>query len=324
VPLIPALFAEIYYSLAEVLGQSSAHQVPEWIALTGVAWPLYTPVLELAEQQLDPELNHALGAIEKVRGGLINDRQEEYESLIVGKDRPPIWLYESYYVDGRVPGPSTFAVKKLYSQAGLEVASSELPDHASMELAFLAFLAENEAAQSQNASTWRFARQLFIKKHAGLWLTSVAQNFSDTQFPAWTAIGKLMRAVLIDRPSRKSIHTSQIRLPAILHQEGCHLCGFCIQECPTRALKISETQEAVSLRLTPGLCSGCGKCIRVCPEYVLSLSGEFDGSDTVMLRKSPRSICPGCGQLTVSEAEMDLVATRLGHPEYVAYCLECR
>lgn len=56
---------------------------------------------------------------------------------------------------------------------------------------------------------------------------------------------------------------------------GCQLCGLCVEECPEKALDISETSENSGgfFCLRADRCNGtaCLRCERVCPEKVFSL-----------------------------------------------------
>ncbi|MEE8356065.1 MAG: molecular chaperone TorD family protein [Anaerolineales bacterium] len=321
---ISALYAEIYYSLAELYSQFPDPAIPDWISLPGKDWPLLSTVLDLTEQQSTPKLEAAIEAINRVKEGSIQERQREYQALFIGKGNPLIWLYESYYVDGRVPGPITFTIKNLYSDTELEVAGAELPDHASVQLAFLAHLAEKETQNQEHAGVWRSARRLFLKNHFMRWFPEVIKGLTRSGYPSWVAIGYVSEAVLNLNQDIVIGPAHQRENPIITNVDKCTLCGFCVQECPTRALSIQEDNHSTSIWLSMGACTGCNKCALVCPESVLILSGKSIASEKIMLRKSPRSICPGCGMPTVSEAELAHVGARLGNPDWLVYCLNCR
>jgi TorA maturation chaperone TorD len=126
--------ADLYHLLAEALAEP-----PEWLARAGREWPLYDLVVSLA-----PESDAAQGAVEalaEVRAEALAARRQRYTALFVGPGRPRVWLYESAFLNGRILGPETFAVERAYRAAGVEPIGAELPDHASLELAFLAQLA---------------------------------------------------------------------------------------------------------------------------------------------------------------------------------------
>jgi ferredoxin len=221
-------------------------------------------------------------------------------------------------------GPLMFAVKAEYQQAGLEVDGLELPDHIAIELEFLSFLTDQEAQGSQSARRWRQARETFIRNHAAEWMPAVGQLMSSTSDPAWRAIGQLLTAVITLSEKAPSNRLSS-GMPVLHEANRCSLCGFCVQVCPVRALRISESAETTRLYLLPDLCIQCRKCENICEQKALSMEKEEVSGTPVMLRQSQRAICPGCGQVTISEAELAAVAARLGeHPRWLDYCLECR
>jgi 2-oxoglutarate ferredoxin oxidoreductase subunit delta len=60
----------------------------------------------------------------------------------------------------------------------------------------------------------------------------------------------------------------------IMHKERCKACGFCIRECPRKA--IAMTAETNSKGYTPvrvddAKCVGCGICYWVCPDCVFEV-----------------------------------------------------
>lgn len=313
----------IYTGLAQALA-SPSYGIPDWLCASGRGWPIFEPAVQIAAQKSDPTWRMAVEALAVVKASSKASRSTEYEALFVGGGRPPIWLYESRYVNGRVPGPATFTVQALYKQAGLESQSAELPDHAALELSFLAYLCQQEIKSAD--PEWRAVRRLFIKKHAGLWLPNVGRALMGSEYPAWQALGYLLEASL--SPSKKhqiSPKTAAILLPAIAQPDDCTLCGFCVQSCPTRALGISENDSTTSLWLNAERCITCDHCVRVCLPGALALEGEAPSSNPVLLRQSERAICPVCSAHTVSQAELDAIVNQLGeHPRWLDYCLDCR
>jgi TorA maturation chaperone TorD len=148
------LRADLYHALAEALAEP-----PDWLALPGDEWPLFESAARLAPSS--EAARRAVASLARVRAESSAARHQRYAALFAGAGRPRFWLYESAHLSGRLLGPQTFAVERLYHAAGLESASAELPDHASTELAFLAYLAEQGADNIERG---------FITKHAGRWL----------------------------------------------------------------------------------------------------------------------------------------------------------
>ena len=70
-------------------------------------------------------------------------------------------------------------------------------------------------------------------------------------------------------------------LPAI-DLEICTECGLCVDQCPTRAVEMSDVGWPVIVR--PEDCAYCGLCEEMCPEGAIALSYEIvvlpDPSDT--------------------------------------------
>jgi nitrate reductase assembly molybdenum cofactor insertion protein NarJ len=156
--------ADLYRALAETLTPDGP---PVWLARAGREWPL----CEIAAC-LGPTSEGARRAVEalaEVRAESLEARRTRYSVLFGGAGRPRFWLYESAALTGRILGPATFAVEKLYRATGLERVGAELPDHASLELAFLAHL----AAVGQDAVLP--AERQFIERHAGRWLPSLGR-----------------------------------------------------------------------------------------------------------------------------------------------------
>jgi ferredoxin len=310
----------VYTCLSEVLMPSVQAGLPEWLALPGKEWPLYESCVRLAKVLENPKLDQCAIAFSEVPISSLNLRSGEYEELFFGNGSPPIWLHESQFVDGRIIGSTSFSIQSIYKQAGLEIIGAELPDHAGMELAFLAYLADKEKEDIEFRSEWKKAKDLFTENHVGRWLPEVGKQISRSSYPGWSAIGSLISAIF-----RTSViqQDSKNPVPSIEEPELCTLCGFCVQVCPTQALKIYE-DSITSLRLKPNLCTSCANCRDICPENVLSLSVSLVRQDQISLRESPLATCPACGETTFSQAELDYTNRILGNPDWLAYCIKCR
>ncbi len=308
------LHADLYHSLAEALTEP-----PEWLARRGSEWPLFEVVTRFARHLA--VARHAVAALAEVGAESLAARRARYAALFAGPGRPRFWLYESAHRSGRLLGPETFSVERLYRAAGLNVLGAELPDHASLELAFLGYLAEQGAADLE---------KVFIEKHAGLWLPQLGRELARTGDEVYAPLGQLLADWLTE-----AVHTHRLSppvagaaRPTILQADACTLCGFCGQVCPTRALALRENEDETALVLLAAGCTGCGKCERTCPTQALTmqpLSGSTGPSGIEnTLRQSPRAVCPACGERLVSQAELSFVAAQLGHPAWLKYCLSCR
>jgi len=313
----------LYAGLAEVLSASQAKEIPSWFLLEGLDWPfaisndhqdswIANPVARLAQEAMD--------AVPRVSRPT---RWQEYKDLFFASEGPSVWLYESYYLDGRVAGPSTFALKKIYAQASLAPTGAELADHAAGELSFLAFLTVQERNNPNEAQVWKSARRLFVQNHAQRWLPVVGQQLIQSEYPSWKAIGHLLIASL--NPAKREIKIPDDgKVPSLISTSACSLCGFCSQLCPTQALSMAENTSSTSLKLIKELCIQCNKCEQICPEDIIAMVAGSSVQSHTLLRSSPRVKCPKCGKAHVSEAEMESVANKIGNSDYLSYCIDCR
>jgi ferredoxin/nitrate reductase assembly molybdenum cofactor insertion protein NarJ len=301
---------DMYTALAEALAEP-----PQWMCLPGPEWPLF----DLAARLLPN--SSALPGLALIGEEDLPTRQARYTALCAAQ--PVVWLYESAFLTGRILGEATFAVAKWYSQAGLEVQGSELPDGAAQELSFLAYLANNDPA----------AEKKFLKEHAAAWLPALGQSLARGSDPLYAAIGRLLsdwitQALTPVRKPAAVISTGPARIPRIPVMGAapeCTMCGFCAQRCPTAALTIRETSVQSELVLLAARCTGCGRCAAVCDAVLLSMQPLTSPQEQpITLRQSERVACKACGQPTVSRAEMDFVIKQIGHPDWLDYCPACR
>lgn len=69
--------------------------------------------------------------------------------------------------------------------------------------------------------------------------------------------------------------SSQMRM--VQHLDRCKGCGFCVRECPKKALSFSEEVNrkgyAVAV-IDTALCVACATCYTVCPDYVFEQRAE--------------------------------------------------
>ncbi len=306
--------AEMYSALAEVMAEP-----PQWMSLPGREWPLYELAVGLMSH------SPAVAALGAIQAESLPERQARYAALTgcqLASCQPRFWLSESAFLNGRILGDATFAVARAYSQAGLQVQGSQLPDGAATELAFLAFLVE------QNE---RAPEQAFLDQHATRWLPALGQAMAEGDDPVYAAIGQLLADWLnhLPVPVAAPVVSSAVRLPVLLDAPACSLCGFCAQRCPTGALTVRETDLETGLVLLASACTSCGRCVRACEMKPSLLSmqvatAEQLSAQPVVLRLSERVACTQCGKPMVSRAELDFVISRIGHPTWLDLCEDCR
>lgn len=319
--------ADLYLALAEALDEP-----PPWLALPGRQWPLFACAEKLAPGSAAAA--RAVAAMGQVRGESLRERRARHRGLFRAQGRPRFWLHESLHRSGRLLGPQMLEVEQLYRAAGLQIAGSELPDHASVEVTFLAHLARQAGSDPERAGQWRRMEKLFLKKHAGRWLPQLGRAIAASGDAVYAPIGTFLADWLEEAAQRKGRRRTARRCTAqhfpVVAQAQCTLCGFCVQRCPTGALMIDEDEEETVLLLSADRCSGCSKCVKVCETEAMQMERAPQGPVEGMpggwqpLQRSPRARCPACGEPTVSNAELDYVARQIGHPQWLAYCLRCR
>jgi ferredoxin len=311
-------------SAYQLLAEALAAPAPDWITQAGSEWPLYASVKDIAEQSSLPALGLACAMMECVRAESLDQRQARYWRLFASPELP---LYEALALGYPLAaGTLVQNLHRIYKAAQLAVVGAELPDHASVELAFLSHLAAQEAVHGGDANQWRGIRRSFIQQHAGCWLPGLGYKLCQQDDPVYESIGRVLSAIFTvsDSPPRRRSMVAERRLPSVSITQACDLCGFCTQVCPANALVINETFRVTTLWLTAEICTGCGKCVGVCPSNTLKLVTDTALQSDGVLRISPRSVCTRCGQPTVSQAELDAIRARIGDAEWLSLCLTCR
>ncbi|MEG1633678.1 MAG: 4Fe-4S binding protein [Oscillospiraceae bacterium] len=59
-----------------------------------------------------------------------------------------------------------------------------------------------------------------------------------------------------------------------LNISRCKGCGYCVEECPKKAISFSSEISAKgynTIQVDEALCIGCGSCYRVCPDCVFEI-----------------------------------------------------
>lgn len=256
--------------------------------------------------------------------------RKQYARVMAPPGQRPPALYESLHRDGRLMGETALEVEQQYRRLGVAPVQGELPDHASVELAFLGSLtmAEAEIGDSRDAkllARLRHERRAFLRKHAGVWLPELGAALAVAGEPFYRVVGGWLRAFLHEEMASRRQRVQRLRaLPALTDHAACTLCGLCTGRCTTGALQISEDTGETRLVLLEARCTGCSLCTAICPQAVLTMAVDYSSSKDVqpassadqetgaqILRRSARLACPQCGRPTVSQAELDGVFARL-------------
>ena len=74
--------------------------------------------------------------------------------------------------------------------------------------------------------------------------------------------------IMIATTEQKKVNGS-----VVITAERCKGCGFCIEFCPTKALKFSDQYNAKGyhppLLIARELCNGCNMCGLLCPDFAV-------------------------------------------------------
>ena len=313
--------ADLYALLAEILAEP-----PDWMSLPARDWPLFGTLTQLAAES--DTARHCLDLLAGAPSEGLDQRRERYASLFAS-GRPRFWLYESAARTGKILGPQTFEMAKLYRAAGLEPSGAELPDHVSLELAFLSYL----VGQIGNLS---YEKQ-FLEQH-GAWMIDLGRALAQSGDAVYAPIGQLLADWLTEQSRDATRNTGldtqrtlldhqtcNTFLPIIPNPDDCTLCGFCAQVCPTRALKVMQNAEGDFLSLNIAGCIHCAKCERICDFHALKMSIPAPSvENAVILRQSPHALCKTCGKPIASQAEMDYIVSQIGEAAWQHLCLDCR
>ncbi len=249
--------------------------------------------------------------------------EAEYARLFVGPGRPVANPYEAVYVEGRVMGDCTLAVRQCYAEEGLAAEDHFLPDHVAVELEFMAQLAEREVEareQGDEAGALACLRQeeAFLREHLGRWLPSFCQQvlagdahpfYANLALRTWKRVAQdiaQVRAWL-----REAEPTSEESGWMVAVGSDCTMCGLCARHCPQKALSLTQEKGDVCLFFDSALCDGCAACQQWCPERAVTveLSAGAEGRG-VLLMTSPQIICSGCGQAYLSAALLAQIQQR--------------
>ena len=81
---------------------------------------------------------------------------------------------------------------------------------------------------------------------------------------------------------------------------SCSVCGLCTAACPTRALAIHPSVDALALELNVAACVGCGRCLEACPAQALRraenvLLEPIIAGQALIVAQQRQARCPRCG-----------------------------
>jgi TorA maturation chaperone TorD len=116
----------------------------------------------------------------------------------------------------RLWGETTVAVEQTYKEAGYELnpESGYIPDHLSVELEFMAHLAEEEASSMEagdetKAKALEDIQRNFLKDYLGDWALEFAKNLEqETSHPYFRFVARLIQITLDSDLSRFNLQKS--------------------------------------------------------------------------------------------------------------------
>lgn len=255
--------------------------------------------------------------------------ESEFTRLFLGPGRPVAHPSESVYREGRTMGDTTLDVRNRLISEGLTPVDRALPDHVSVELAFMSHLAAREAlawdaGDDELARDYLERQKSFLYDHLIVWLPQFCHRvlvsrphayFADLARRAETFVTSDAERVRTWIESGTGAITDGLRARAwwaVTVDQGCTLCDICVQVCRPGALQRNRQQGAIILRFDATVCDGCAACQRWCPEDVISLSPMDERLHDTELARSAMLACPGCGQLHAPAAMVDKVQDQLG------------
>ncbi len=127
----------------------------------------------------------------------LEDLQSEHVRLFVNTyGGAPCLPYESVYTEGRVLGEAAQEVMALYAHWGVQE-TSEMPDHAAVELAFAAQLARLQSllAAEEERALARQALEKLERTHLRVWLPRLADGLLTAGLPFYRALGVALQTV---------------------------------------------------------------------------------------------------------------------------------
>lgn len=271
------------------------------------------------------------------------DLAQIYNRLFVGPMPPLAHPYESVYrtPGGRLMGEVTMIVIRAYAEAGLVLADDcrDLPDHVSVELEFMAFLAIEEAAANddndQALEISCLTRQVsFLRNHLVHWIPYFCHRVISAEPESFYGRAAVILAAFVVSDLDRTMEAWHYLAPPVtpvtdLHVERqvgvwkvalrderpfpCTLCGICTEVCRPNAVRLIKSEWKSELFFDPASCNGCGYCVKFCPERILRVeSMTTNGSENPKRRLAASAIAPcvKCGMPLIAEVMLNRILER--------------
>lgn len=255
--------------------------------------------------------------------------EREFTRLFLGPGRPVVHPYESVHREGRMMGNPALDVRRFMADEGVTPAGQILPDHVSIELAFMAYLTSCEASfwetgDEERANHYLDRQERFLREHLMQWLPQFCHRILTGRPHAhYSALARHLQSVVAadllqiqDRLPRASDDPSiEVEMRdwwRVWVGSGCTLCRVCVQVCGPGALRLVPQETATSLSYEATLCNGCAACQRWCPEEAIHVDRVDECPAGSELVRSAKLTCPGCGRLYAPATMVDNVRGLLG------------
>lgn len=84
-------------------------------------------------------------------------------------------------------------------------------------------------------------------------------------------------------------------------QDKCIGCGACVRTCPSRLIRIENTEDERIVMFSSGRCIYCGRCAAACPEKAIQITHEFElatnNKEDLEIKISLKTVrCAICGK----------------------------
>jgi TorA maturation chaperone TorD/Pyruvate/2-oxoacid:ferredoxin oxidoreductase delta subunit len=254
--------------------------------------------------------------------------EQEFTRLFLGPGRPVAHPYESVYREGRTMGDTTLDVRRRLAKAGLAPNGQTLPDHISIELAFMAHLAAREAqawddGDDKGALDYLARQASFMRDHLGTWLPQFCRRVLVGRPHAHYAdLARRAKAFVTDDAAQvwawlgngdgPAMAAARQDWWAVTVDQDCTLCDICVQVCRPGALQIARQDEMAILYFDAIRCDGCAACQRWCPEKIIGVAPADEHPPDGELARSALLACPHCGQLHTPAAMVARVQAQVG------------
>lgn len=236
-------------------------------------------------------------------------------------------------------GNPAIHVRRLMTAEGMAPAGHILPDHVSIELAFMAYLASCEAsfwelADGERASRYLHRQESFLQEHLMQWLPQFCNRIlTGRPHARYSALARQAHSfvaadlVQVQAWSGRSSDEGHIEVDSrdwwrVWVGPDCTLCDICVQVCRPGALRLGLQEQETVLSYEAALCDGCAACQRWCPEETIHVERVEECPAESELVRSAQLACPGCGRLHAPASMVDKVRGRLGEvSESMLQCL---